>query len=201
MARQHADTLEQTIATIRQKIVSMENAENRRLEEAERRKRFFEENDLSDTENQLRFINQADLRAVNPVNKEAARVVLFVLEEWIRTRQGRWRLSFEVAMGAFIKTHFDPEDRTQKAAFSSYNSKRVDFLLIDQSGRPKLAIEYHGTGHGQSNDTESRMDVKRLALSRAGIPLIEIPANTPKTRILHLLDKTLLEDSSPAMLG
>ncbi len=92
----------------------MHNVESRRLDEAARRKRFFEENDVSDMENQIRFISQAELRAVRPVNKEAVRV-LYALDEWIVSNRPDWRMAFEVSMGAFIKTSYDPEDRTQAA--------------------------------------------------------------------------------------
>ncbi|CCV04714.1 conserved hypothetical protein [Mesorhizobium metallidurans STM 2683] len=151
---------------------------------------IFEENDVSDTENQIRFVNQAELRAVRPVNKEAVRV-LYALDEWIVANQPDWRMSFEVSMGAFIKTSYDLEDRMQKAAFSSYNSKRVDFLLIDRFGHPMLAVEYHGTGHDLSDDAPDRMEVKCLALQRAGIPLVEIPAKASKSNILRMVAERL----------
>ncbi len=100
-------------------------------------------------------------------------------------------VSFEVGMGAFIKTAYDPKDRQQKAAFSSYNSKRIDFLLIDKGGKPMLAVEYHGTGHDLSNDASDRMEVKRLALRRAGVALLEIPAKATKADMLNLITDKL----------
>ncbi|GGA85263.1 hypothetical protein GCM10011491_11050 [Brucella endophytica] len=190
-AKRHADALDQQIATLRREIVAMHGAESRRLDEVARRKRFFEENDISDVENQIRFISQTELRAVRPVNKEAVRV-LYALDEWIVTHRPDWRMAFEVSMGAFIKTSYDPEDRMQKAAFSSYNSKRVDFLLIDRFGQPMLVVEYNGTGHDLSDDAPGRMEVKRLALARAGIPLVEIPAKTSKSDIVRMVADTVL---------
>lgn len=190
-AQRNADALDQQIGTLRRQIVAMHSAESRRLDEVARRKRFFEENDISDVENQIRFISQTELRAVRPVNKEAVRV-LYALDEWIATHRPDWRMAFEVSMGAFIKTSYDPEDRMQKAAFSSYNSKRVDFLLIDRFGQPMLVVEYHGTGHDLSDDAPDRMEVKRLALARAGIPLVEIPAKTPKSDIVRMIADMVL---------
>ncbi|HEY9233922.1 MULTISPECIES: DUF2726 domain-containing protein [Phenylobacterium] len=190
-AEQHAAALEREIASLRQEIVALHDIEARRLEGLASRKRYFEENDVTDIENQIRFIGQAELRAVRPVNKEAVRV-LYALDEWIAANQPDWRMSFEVSMGAFIKTAaYDPDDRVLQAAFSSYNSKRVDFLLIDRFGQPMLAVEYHGTGHDLSNDAPGRMEVKRLALSRAGIPLVEIPAKAAKAKILDMIAETL----------
>ncbi|MEK7914966.1 DUF2726 domain-containing protein [Burkholderia contaminans] len=180
--------LDQQIAQLNQRIAAMLDAESRRRDETERRRRQYEENDVSDINNQIRFISQTQLRAVRPVNKEAARVVLYPLNDWMNTNHPDWRMSFEVGMGAFIKTSYDPEDPLLKAAFSSYNSKRVDFLLIDKSGKPMLVVEYHGTGHDLSEDAPDRMHVKRLALSRAGIPLVEVPANTTKQEFIRMID-------------
>ncbi|MXV36725.1 MULTISPECIES: DUF2726 domain-containing protein [unclassified Saccharibacter] len=72
-------------------------------------------------------------------------------------------------------------------AFHSYSSKRVDFLLIDKSGQPKLAIEYNGSGHDLDDMAEARMTVKKRALRKAGIPVLEIEKDTPEERIYALL--------------
>ncbi|WP_148640096.1 DUF2726 domain-containing protein [Aureimonas sp. AU20] len=170
----------------RREIDALRVEEAAREEEAERRRQYFEENDVSRSANQLRFIASAELRAVCPVNKEASRV-LYALDEWVRDQRPDWRLSFEVAMGAFVKTAYDPSDRRLRAAFSSFNSKRVDFLLIDRFGQPRLVVEYHGTGHDLSEDAADRMAVKRLVLERVGIPLVEVPAGAGKAEILRLL--------------
>lgn len=189
-SRRHAEALEQQIGRLRREIGAMHTAETRRLDAAARRKRFIEENDISDVENQIRFVSQAELRAVRPVNREAVRV-LYALDEWIPANRPGWRMAFEVSMGAFIRTNYDPEDRVQRAAFSSYNSKRVDFLLIDRFGQPMLVVEYHGTGHDLSDDAADRMDVKRLALARAGIPLVEVPAKASKAEIMSMVSEAL----------
>ncbi len=191
-ARREAADLSRQIETLRAE-------EAQRTEEAERRRRFFEENDVGNSDNQRRFVGGAELRAVRPVNREAFEV-LKAMEEWVEAYQPDWRLSFEVAMGAFVRTRFDPRDRRTKSAFSSYNSKRVDFLLIDRKGWPALVVEYHGTGHDLSGDASDRMDVKRLALARAGIPLAEIPAGAGKAEIFRLVSQALAA-SSPRRSG
>ena len=179
------------LASYEQKIVALGRKEADRQREAARRRQYFEVNDVSDTQNQLRFIGQCDLQPKRPVNREAVKV-LYALEEWIKAQPpDAWRLSFEVSMGAFIKTAYDPENREQKAAFSSYNSKRVDFLLVDRYGNPKLVIEYHGSGHDLSDDASERMEVKRRALERAGIPLLEVVANTAKADIIRAISEKL----------
>jgi len=159
--------------------------------EAERRRRYREENDLSDAGNQLRFVGRCALRAVPPVNKEAAQV-LYALNQWTDRYHSDWRIGFEVGMGSFIRTAvYDPDGLEGKAAFNSYNSKRVDFLLIDRYGVPRLAIEYHGSGHYLSGDAEARMRVKRLVLEKAGVPLLELPERMSRSAIVAEISRML----------
>ncbi|GAA3674110.1 DUF2726 domain-containing protein [Acetobacter lovaniensis] len=115
-----------------------------RQQEDERRRQYRQENDLSDPQNQLRFIDECSLKAVPPVNREAVRV-LYAIDEWIKDMRPDWRFAFEVAMGGFIKTPYAPDDSRQKRAFNSYSGKRVDFLLIDRFGNPVLVVEYNGS--------------------------------------------------------
>ena len=71
-----------------------------------------------------------------------------------------------------------PASGSQEArdlAFRSINSKRLDFLMIDAYGMPVLAVEYQGHGHF-SDTTFMRDAVKREALRKAGIRLLEVPA-------------------------
>lgn len=46
-----------------------------RQKEDERRRQYRQENDLSDPQNQLRFIGECSLKAFPPVNREAVRVL------------------------------------------------------------------------------------------------------------------------------
>ncbi|CUW48599.1 DUF2726 domain-containing protein [Novacetimonas hansenii] len=159
-----------------------------RQKEDERRRQYRQENDLSDPQNQLRFIDECSLKAVPPVNREAVRV-LYAIDEWIKDMQPDWRFAFEVAMGGFIKTPYAPDDPRQKRAFKSYSGKRVDFLLIDRFGNPVLVVEYNGSGHDLSGDADARMAVKRLALQKADIPLLEIPERMGKLDIFAALSE------------
>ncbi|WP_306302751.1 DUF2726 domain-containing protein [Aureimonas sp. N4] len=127
---------------------------------------------------------------MRPVNKEAQRV-LDSLDAWIGEHRPDWRVSFEVAMGAFVRTAYNPRDWRQRAAFRSYNSKRVDFLVVDGAGEPRLVVEYHGTGHDLSGDAAERMSVKRTVLERVGIPLAEVPAKAGRAATWALIDAAL----------
>ncbi|MCO6388259.1 DUF2726 domain-containing protein [Aliihoeflea sp. 40Bstr573] len=194
-AKLQIDARVREISELLHQLNVLEYAEAQRLHREEGRKQFAEENDVRDPENQKRFIENVTLRAVRPVNKEAVGI-MYAIEDWIYEYKRGWRVGFEVSMGAFIKTPYDPENEAQRKshdkAFSSYNSKRVDFLLIDRKGQPKLAVEYNGTGHDLSDDADDRMEVKRLALERAGIPCIEIEAHTSGEEVMRMLTKILL---------
>ncbi|WP_079210589.1 DUF2726 domain-containing protein [Brucella pituitosa] len=154
------------------------------------RKRLQDElHDITKHENQLRFLAECNIYATRPINREAALNVLYELQNWITCHRPTWRVGFEVAMGSFIKTEKWQAEAIKDRAFRSYNSKRVDFLLIDNYGKPMLAVEYNGTGHSLSADAASRMAVKRCALERAGIPLLEI-GQFEKHRLQHLLSES-----------
>lgn len=139
--------------------------------------------DVGDYQNQLRFIEQTDLYTYKPINKEAFKTVFAVAEGPLAAMRPKHRILAEVSMGSFLRTSDKGVRRSiSSRAFKSFNSKRVDFLVIDASGQPKLAIEYHGSGHYQSN-SEERDAVKRLALKKAGIPLLEINEGATKREV------------------
>lgn len=187
---------DRTIAALRAELTSLRLTDRQRAEDVARRKRYFEENDVGDAANQFRFISQVDLKAVRPVNREAVSV-LYALEEWVRAVNNDWRISFEVSLGAFIKTPFGLDEKAAQAAFRSFSGKRVDFLIVDRTGLPTLAVEYHGSGHDLSDDAGDRMAVKRLALRRADIPLVEIPAKTSRAEIIRMVEAGLADYVPP----
>ena len=66
--------------------------------------------------------------------------------------------------------------RDDREAQASINSKRVDMVVIDRGGYAVLAVEVQGAGHYRG-DAYLRDAVKREALRRAGIPMLEIDAS------------------------
>ncbi|CAI3926535.1 unnamed protein product [Commensalibacter communis] len=172
---------QQKIQQLSQKILYLENKEKKRLKNAEIYKNKLKsqgapvtELELTNYQQQVQYIKQCALSYKKPINWEAVKY-FYYLNEWIQKNQLNWYVSFEVSMGAFIRTSGKEDAELQKLAFSSYNSKRVDFLLIDHQGNPRGVIEYHGSGHYLSDDANERMQVKMLVLDKVGIPLIEIP--------------------------
>jgi len=139
--------------------------------------------DVGDYQNQLRFIEQTQLYIRKPINKEAFKTVFIVAENALASIRPKHRILAEVSMGSFMGTsNAGVRKSISVRAFKSFNSKRVDFLVIDASGKPKLAIEYHGSGHYQGN-AEDRDAVKRFALKKAGIPLLEISEGATKREV------------------
>lgn len=84
-----------------------------------------------------------------------------------------WRVWPQVALGEVLEAS-GPE-AAGRAAFLRINAKRCDLLVVDGAGWPLAAIEYQGGGHHRG-DWADRDAVKRLALGRAGVRLVEVPA-------------------------
>lgn len=59
-------------------------------------------------------------------------------------------------------------------AFRAINSKRVDILVIDRFGQPRVVVGYQGSGHYLSGDAELSDRIKRLALENAGIHYLDV---------------------------
>ncbi len=140
--------------------------------------------DLSDPGDQLKAVEAAVLRPKKPVNREAA-TVLRQLEHLVKTRAAHhYRVFAEVSLGAFLTTEgADGRMRAGWLAWMAINSKRVDFLIIDTFGHPATAVEYHGSGHHRDGGRAAARDaVKRRALEKAGIELVEIQGATTHGR-------------------
>lgn len=188
--------LGQREAALNAQVDRLTAVQEKAREEAQQRRLRAIENDVTRHDNQMQNVEGCALRSVRPVNKEAV-TILYALEEWLgANRDEKLRLSFEVSMAAFIKTDFGAEAEAQERAFSAYRGKRVDFLLIDAGGLPRLAVEYNGTGHELSDDAEDRMRVKRRVLERVGVPLLELPAKTTKAEVKRRVDAMLKVSTS-----
>lgn len=133
-------------------------------------------------------INRCNLYPVIPVNFESI-FIFNCLQMWLIDKRLHWYIGFEVSMGAFIKTDPSLPQEIQDQAFWAYNNKRVDFLLVNCFGTPKLVIEYHGSGHNLSRDAEDRMKIKRAILYKTAIPLLEISYTMSKNEIIYWLNQ------------
>jgi hypothetical protein len=101
------------------------------------------------------------------------------------------RVFTQVSCGEFLEVAYraDLKDIARNATHC-LNRKRVDFLLIDRSGKPIAAIEYQGEGHYQGN-AHDRDHAKRVACHAAGIRFVEVAAsgltNGQKADLLDLI--------------
>lgn len=67
---------------------------------------------------------------------------------------------------------------------SAINSKRVDFVIVDKKGYVMMALEYQGSGHYLNrSDTLKRDHIKRMALEKAGIVMLEVPARFERDQL------------------
>lgn len=77
-------------------------------------------------------------------------------------------------------------------AFRAINSKRCDILVVDGSGLPILAVEYHGMGHHQNPQAATRDAIKMAALNNAGVKYKAVFPNYDRTmlrrEVMDLLD-------------
>ena len=82
----------------------------------------------------------------------------------------------------------------RRDAYASINSKRLDFALISKTGYIDLAVENQGTGHHQGK-AFARDAVKKEALRRAGVPVLEVNAGIePSAMRAQLEDLLGVED-------
>jgi hypothetical protein len=100
------------------------------------------------------------------------------------------RVMAQVCLGEVLRS---PDDD----AFRAINSKRVDILVISNSGWPLAAIEYQGEGHYQGT-AYARDAVKKAALQRAGVAYLEVTPQHNADDIERDLARVLQAHMAPA---
>ena len=139
---------------------------------------------LGDPKAQMEFISRVDFEPCRLLNKSEYGV-LRVLDKITQEIGRGHRVMAQTSLGEIIAPQVaSGSEEARGLAFRSINSKRLDFLVIDRSGMPALAVEYQGHGHYQ-NRAFMRDAVKREAVRKAGIEFLEVPAQ---------YDATILED-------
>ncbi|MCP5080986.1 MAG: DUF2726 domain-containing protein [Alphaproteobacteria bacterium] len=120
---------------------------------------------LDPRRDQLAIVKQSKYFKRRIMNGEEYRLFQH-LEQWMNARQCAHRLFAQVSLGEIIGS----DDRS---SYACINSKRCDFVIVDATGYPVLAIEYQGTGHFTPGAFE-RDNVKQQALESAGVRLVEV---------------------------
>ena len=130
---------------------------------------------------QLQKVMAADFKPRSLLNRAEANVFR-ALDEAVIARNPGWQVMAQVSLGEFLSS-------TDKSAFFSVNSKRVDFALMDEKCFVQHALEYQGKGHHQGS-AAARDAVKKEALRKAGIGYHEIVAgHTTPSELRALVEK------------
>jgi len=125
-----------------------------------------------DAAEQLRLVMEAQFTA-RPLLNQAERRLLAHLDRILAEDAPGWRAMGQVSLGEILASQ-------SRDAYFAVNSKRVDLLIVDADCQPLHAVEFQGTGHHLGQTTAARDAVKKEALRRAGIGLVEIKSgDTP----------------------
>jgi hypothetical protein len=138
--------------------------------------------DVADAAQQLGFVSRVTFERQPLLNKSEFQVLL-LLEGVVRELRAGHRVMAQTSLGEILRPKRDVVGLADAdLAYRSINSKRADFVVVDQSGLAVLVVEYQGHGHYQGN-AKLRDAVKREAFRSAGVALIEVPARFEKEAI------------------
>ena len=130
---------------------------------------------------QLKTVMKAKFRRRALLNKKEA-PVFHSLDKFVIERNPGWQVMAQVSVGEFLASD-------DKDAYFAINSKRVDFVLMDEKCQARHALEYQGNGHHQGS-AAARDAVKKEALRKAGIGYHEIVAgHTTPGELKRLVEK------------
>ncbi len=150
-----------------------------------------------DAADQLRVVTGARFDK-RPLLSWSEMQVLHAAEAAIRETGVAWRVMAQVSLGEILSS-------PSAEAYGAINSKRVDLLIVSQSGDPIAAIEYQGHGHYQGS-APARDAVKKEALRKAGVRYVEMtPEHGPEdlaheiSRIIRaVVPAAVREEAAPA---
>ena len=130
---------------------------------------------------QLKAVMKADFKPRSLLNKKEGNVFRS-LDKFVIERNPGWQVMAQVSVGEFLASD-------DKDAYFAINSKRVDFVLMDEQCQVRHALEYQGNGHHQGS-AAARDAVKKEALRKAGIGYHEIVAgHTTPAELRTLVEK------------
>ncbi|MEM7671287.1 MAG: DUF2726 domain-containing protein [Pseudomonadota bacterium] len=139
-----------------------------------RRRQTSRSRSMVDPRAQLEAVSRVAFER-QPLLNRSESAVLATLEACIGKIPG-YRVMAQTSLGELIRPSPSSGSKADRSdAFASINSKRLDFAVIDPTGHLAIAIEYQGRGH-HSDTSVMRDAVKREALRRAGVEMMEIPA-------------------------
>ncbi|WP_176223459.1 DUF2726 domain-containing protein [Lonsdalea britannica] len=118
---------------------------------------------------QLYFVSNNDFGRRKLMNKDE--YCLFKrIEKLLNDRHCYFRIFPQVSLGEILYSK-------DKNAYSSINSKRVDFVIINAYGDPCAVVEFQGTGHYQAMPFPA-MPSKRRRAERPGLSILKFIMTT-----------------------
>jgi hypothetical protein len=139
---------------------------------------------MADPRDQLIAVSKVSFQTVPLLNRSEARL-LPLLESIVRSGKSGHRVMAQTALGEVIRPASGGVQKdVQDEAYASINSKRLDFAIIDRFGILKLAIEYQGHDHYRATSF-MRDAVKREALRKAGVPMLEVTAEFQRDDVIR----------------
>jgi hypothetical protein len=132
---------------------------------------------------QLKAVMRADFTRRALLNQPERRL-LAVIDRILAEDSPGCRAMAQVSLGEILGSK-------SKDAFLAVNSKRVDLLIVDRDCCPLHAVEFQGTGHHLGASTAARDAVKKEALRRAGIGLVEVVSGQTPAQVRVILQGLL----------
>ena len=139
------------------------------------------ESDLAIVSKHMAAVMQGDFARRRLLNRSEYRVFCIV-ERTLGGHRG-YRVFPQTCLGEVLQS-------PDKDAFMAINAKRVDLLIVDPAGWPKLAIEYQGEGHYQGVAI-ARDAIKKEALRKAGVAYLEVGSDDDDDRIVARVHELL----------
>lgn len=152
---------------------------------------------MADPKTQIEVVSQAGFVKRRIMNS-GEYAVFQVLERTLRRIGGGYRVMAQTSLGELIQPKGKGMSRQLcREAHASINSKRLDFAIIDRWGMLALAVEYQGSGHHLGRENFMRDAVKREALRRAGVTMIEVAPNWTAGELQAQVTRALGQDPTP----
>ncbi len=141
---------------------------------------------MADPKAQMEAVARVEFESQRLLNRGEYRLLL-ILEQVVRELDDGFRVMAQTSMGEFLRPkQGSANSYISNLAYRSINSKRLDFLVINRFGFPALAVEYQGEGHYRSRSF-MRDAVKREALRKARVELLEVPSNYDNAELMERL--------------
>ena len=152
-----------------------------------RRTRGKSPNYIGDAANQLRIVMNSEFGR-KPIMSRGEHAVFKQVRLTLKDFSG-YQVFPQASLGEVLSA-------ADERAFRCINGKRVDLLVIDNAGLPRVAIEVQGDGHYQG-DAAARDAVKREALRRAGVRYVEVFSDHAPADVHRLLTEALRGSPTP----